>query len=187
MTAKIEKSETIHKGWTVLSRVTLQDDGKRFHREVEDHGQAVGVLPYDPVRRTALLVQLPRAPVLLSGAGEHLLEAPAGLVDEGEGLEACVKREAYEECGVELEILEPIARTWSSPGISTERIALYLAPYSAAGRTGEGGGLAEEHESITVVERSLADLAAMADAGHLIDLKTLCLLQTLRLKHPELF
>lgn len=187
MTVKVEKVETVYKGWTVLSRVTLDDSGQPFHREIEDHGQAVAVLPYDPERRTALLVQLPRAPVLLSGAGQHLFEAPAGLVGVDEELESCVRREAHEECGVELHELEPVARVWSSPGISTETIALYLAAYSAADRTGQGGGLADEHENITVVERSLADLASMADAGHLTDLKTFCLVQSLRLRHPELF
>ncbi len=187
MTVEIRKTETVHKGWTVLSRVTLADGDKEFHREVEDHGQAVAVLPYDAERRTALMVQLPRAPVLLASAGEHLLEAPAGLIDKGEALEDCVRREALEECGVELHALEPIARPWSSPGVSTERIALFLAPYSAGDRTGPGGGLADEHENITVSEHSLPDLAALADAGQLTDLKTLCLVQTLRLRHPELF
>jgi nudix-type nucleoside diphosphatase (YffH/AdpP family) len=187
MAVEIRKSETIHKGWTVLSRVTLTDGEKEFHREVEDHGHAVGVLPYDAARRTALLVQLPRTPVLLAGVGEHLLEAPAGLIDEGEALEASVRREALEECGVELHALEPVGRPWTSPGISTERIALYLAPYSAADRTGPGGGLADEHENITVIECGLSDLAALADAGQLTDLKTLCLVQTLRLRRPELF
>ena len=36
-------------------------------------------------------------------------------------------------------------------------------------------------------ERPLAELAAMADAGRLTDLKTLTLLLALRLRRPELF
>ena len=77
--------------------------------------------------------------------------------------------------------------TWSMPGISTERMELFLAPYTAADRTGPGGGLAEEHENITVREVALAELAAKADANALPDLKTCALLQSLRLRRPELF
>ncbi len=73
------------------------------------------------------------------------------------------------------------------PGVSTERLHLFLAPYRAADRTGEGGGLAEEHENIVVVETALGDLAGMADRGEIEDLKTLALVQSLRLRHPALF
>ena len=34
---------------------------------------------------------------------------------------------------------------------------------------------------------ALPDLADMADRGEVADMKTLCLVQTLRLRHPELF
>lgn len=187
MTVEVEGSEQVYKGWSTLSRVTLTDGATRFHREVEDHGQAVGVLPYDPERRVALFVQMPRTPVLLSGETEPLLEAPAGLIDPGEDLETCARREAHEEVGVVLGALEPVGKPWSCPGVSTERIMLYLAPYATADRTGAGGGLAEENENITVVELGLREVAALADAGRLGDLKTLCLIQTLRLRRPELF
>ena len=73
------------------------------------------------------------------------------------------------------------------PGVSTERMWMYLAPYTAARRTGPGGGLAGEQENITVEEHLLSDLARMADAGSLTDLKTLLLLTTLRLRRPDLF
>ncbi len=167
---------------------TLVDqDGVEFKREIEDHGSGVAVLPYDPERRMALLVQLPRAPVLDYGEAAHLLEAPAGLLDEGEEPADAARREAQEEAGVVLQGLEPAGLIWSMPGISTERMNLYLAPYGATDRTGPGGGLAEEHENITVVEMPLADLAALADRNELRDMKTLTLLLTLRLRHPDLF
>ena len=54
-------------------------------------------------------------------------------------------------------------------------------------RVGLGGGVADEHEGITVIELPLAELAAMADAGQIIDMKTLAVVQTLRLRKPELF
>ena len=59
--------------------------------------------------------------------------------------------------------------------------------YAAEDRTGEGGGLAGEHENITVVEMPLAELRDRADRNALDDMKTLCLVQTLRLRRPDLF
>ena len=83
--------------------------------------------------------------------------------------------------------LEEAGHVWSMCGVSTERMHLFLAPYAAEHRTGEGGGLAEEHENITVVERPLADLAAEADAGTILDGKLLTLVLALRLRRPDLF
>ena len=188
MAVKILSTKLVHDGWLKLRVATLAgDDGQEFKREIEDHGRAVAVLPYDPERGTALLVQLPRAPVLYCGETSGFLEAPAGILDEGEEPEHCARREADEETGVVLHDLEFAGSVWSMCGISTEKMELYLAPYRAADRTGEGGGLADEHENITVVEVRLSELAAMADRNALADMKTLALLQTLRLRHPRLF
>ena len=92
-----------------------------------------------------------------------------------------------EEAGLKLRAVEHLGTAWSMPGISTEQMDLYLAVYSKADRVGLGGGVADEHEGITVIELPLAELAAMADAGQIVDMKTLAVLQTLRLRKPELF
>ena len=105
----------------------------------------------------------------------------------GEDAETAARREAYEELGVALESLELIGRFWSSPGVSTERHSLFIAPYSAAARTGEGGGVADEHEGITVVERQLTELAMDVDQGRIADGKLVTLILALRLRRPELF
>jgi hypothetical protein len=73
------------------------------------------------------------------------------------------------------------------PGISTERMDLYLAPYTEADRIGPGGGADGEQEDITIVEMGLSELADMADKGLLTDIKTFALVQTLRLRRPDLF
>lgn len=188
MTVKIRNCKLVHDGWLKLHVATLSfDDGQEFKREIEDHGPAVAVLPYDPERGTALLVQLPRAPVLFRGEASDFLEAPAGILDDGEDPEHGARREAFEETGLVLHDLEFAGSVWTMCGISTERMALYLAPYRALDRTADGGGLAEEHENITVVEIPLAELAALADRNALADMKTLALLSTLRVRHPRLF
>jgi nudix-type nucleoside diphosphatase (YffH/AdpP family) len=179
--------ETLYEGWGTFLKLSVElPDGHPVTREVEDHGAAVAVLPYDPERRTAILVRQFRAPVFHVAGADALLEAPAGGLDEDDP-EACARREAEEEVGLVLRDLEPIAAAWTMPGVSTERLHLFLAPFRAADRVGEGGGLAEEHENIVVVETALADLAGMADRGEIEDLKTLALVQSLRLRHPALF
>ncbi len=184
----IRSTKLTHDGWLKIRVATLSGhDGVAFTREIEDHGPAVAVLPYDPERRTALLVQMPRAPVMLMGVATDILEAPAGLREDGEDPADCARREALEEVGVTLGPLEEAGHTWSMCGVSTERMHLFLAPYAAQHRTGEGGGLAHEHENITVVEVPLAELRDRADRNALDDMKTLCLVQTLRLRRPELF
>ena len=184
--AEVVSVKSIFRGWSDFSLVSFRlDDGAVVDRCIEDHGDAACVLPYDPSRRLALLVRQFRAPVTLKGEAEFP-EPPAGLIDEGEDPEACARREAEEETGLSLKTLEPVGRFWSSPGSTTERSWLFLAEYSAADRTGEGGG-ADAHETIEVLELPLAELAARADKGELHDLKLGMLVLSLMRRRPELF
>lgn len=162
-------------------------DGTELPREVIFRGDAVAMLPYDETRACALLVRLFRAPAMASAGGPEVEEACAGMIDEGEAPDATARREAMEEMGVRLGALQPVGTVWPSPGILTERVTLFLAPYLAGDRVAEGGGAPGEHEGITVVERPLAELAAEADAGRTTDGKLLMLVQTLRLRRPDLF
>jgi nudix-type nucleoside diphosphatase (YffH/AdpP family) len=187
MAYAIIKLDPKHEGWSNFSIATVRTpDGEEIRREIEDHGRAVAVLPYDPERRLAMMVRQFRTPVLHAGGEQDLLECPAGLLD-GDNPAEDARREAEEEVGLRLKHLEPVSTVWCMPGISTERIHLFLASYSAADAQGEGGGLADEHENITKVETPLGELAAMADDGRLDDMKSLLLVQTLRLRRPELF
>jgi nudix-type nucleoside diphosphatase (YffH/AdpP family) len=178
---------TLYEGWSDLLKLTIRNpDGSTFTREVEDHGSAVAVLPYDPERRVAILARQFRAPVLHSGGPDRLLEVPAGMLDEDDP-EACARREAEEEVGLRLTDLERIGTVWPCPGVSTERVDLFLAAFTNRDRISEGGGLADENESIEVVEMPLDELWGLAGRGALQDLKTLALVQALRLRRPELF
>lgn len=187
MTARVLEIETIHDGWTKfrIAKIKLAD-GQVIAREVEDHGRAVAVLPYDPSRRVVMLVKQLRAPMLVAVGLQESLEAPAGILDSEDPVE-CAKREAMEECGLRLGQLVPVVQAWSMPGVSTETMDLFLAPYSVTDRVSSGGGLAEEHEQITVIEMSCAELATSIDAGRLVDMKTLVLALSLRLRSPDLF
>ena len=187
MPAQIINTTTLHDGWIKVLRVRLRlNPGEEVEREVEDHGRGVAVLPYDPVRRVALLVRLPRAPVLLAGGEAELLEVPAGYVEESEPGETA-RRELYEETGLKVTRVDHVGQVWISPGISTDRLDLYLAPYSAGDRISAGGGAEGEQEKISVVEMPLAELWASAVSKKIADMKTLTLVMMLHAQKPEVF
>jgi nudix-type nucleoside diphosphatase (YffH/AdpP family) len=180
---------TVYSGYLTVDALQVRlSDGSIASREVERHGDAAAVLPYDRERRCALIVCLFRAPVFQEAGMDMMEEACAGMISEvGQDAEATARREAYEELGVRLGSMDLVSRVWSSPGVSSERVSLFLAPYASADRIGTGGGLMDEHEGITVVERPLATLAAAADQGRIEDSKLLTLVLALRLRYSDLF
>ncbi|MCB5174895.1 NUDIX domain-containing protein [Microvirga lenta] len=184
---RITKVGTLYDGWRkVLGFTVRKSDGETMEREIVESDDVAAVLPYDPQRRTVVLVRQFRVPVMHIEAKPDILEVIAGLL-EGDEPEACARREAMEEAGLRLGTLEPVGCTWSTPGAMTERLNLFLAPYTAADRVAEGGGLAEEHEDIEVLEIGCGELARMLEQNAVTDLKTLALTQALRIRHPELF
>jgi nudix-type nucleoside diphosphatase (YffH/AdpP family) len=187
MPVELRKVETVYQGYSTIMRATLTGPGgETFTREIEHHGRAVSVLPYDPERRMALLVSLPRPPVIWAGGPPELAEAPAGMVDD-EDCEDTARREALEEAGVKLDRLEHIGSPFSSAGVSTERVDLFLAAYSAKDRVADGGGAEGEQENITVMEVPLDQLWAWIEQRRIEDMKTMTLVYALRVRRPELF
>jgi len=78
---RIINSRLAYDGYAKVSVLTLAaDDGTQFHREVVRIGQSACVLPYDADRRVALLVSLPRAPLLVLG-GAALVLTVSQLID----------------------------------------------------------------------------------------------------------
>jgi len=176
-----------YSGYLTVEKLRIKlADGATVSREIEAHGDAAAVLPYDMQRGCALVARLFRAPVFSVTQEIIVEEACAGMIEDEED-EATARREANEELGVSLHALERVARIWSSPGISTERQSLFLASYVAADRVGPGGGATGEHEGITVVERPLGELARDLDEGRIVDGKLVTLILALRLRKPELF
>ena len=185
---RIVSVRTVFEGWTkvIIAKITAPS-GHSFEREIESHGSAAAVLPYDPDRRVAIVISQFRAPVdYLFPGSSQLIEAVAGINDEGDAQD-CARREAMEEAGVRLRVLENVSRCWSMPGLSTETIECFLAPYSIDDRVTAGGGLAAENEEIEVHEWPLRDLAAHMTSGTIVDMKLLVLVQALQVRRPELF
>jgi 8-oxo-dGDP phosphatase len=97
-------------------------DGDVVGRDVLEHPGAVAVLALDTEERVLMIRQY-RHPV-----GRLLWEIPAGLRDvAGEPLRATAERELLEEAGYRAEEWQVLTDSYSSPGISTERIRIFLA------------------------------------------------------------
>ena len=181
--------ELLASGWHVLRRTTLE---RRLHdgswtteqRETYDRGNGATLLLHDTDRRTVLLSRQFRFPVYVNGHPDGmLLETAAGLLDD-ESPEKAVRREVEEELGVSVGEVEHVFDVWMSPGSVTERLHFFAAPYTAADRTGDRGGVAEEGEDIEIVELDFDEALDMIDDGRIADAKTIMLLQWAALRGP---
>ena len=166
----IERTRVFN-GHYKVNQLIVQDGEHRLRREQFAPGKAVAALVYDTVRRVYVLTRQFRI-----GPEAALLEIAAGMIDPGETPETAVRREIHEELGYEIDQLEEIVCIWPSPGTSSEEITVYYAEVSH--RPGPGGGLAEEHESIEMVELSREALVAEP----LQDAKTVIAVQWVRLR-----
>jgi 8-oxo-dGDP phosphatase len=105
-----------------LDEVRRSGDDATFPRLVLEHPGAVIVLAVDDRRRAFCLWQY-RHP-----ARHRFVELPAGLLDtDGEEPETTARRELREEAGLEADRWTWLGTTWSSPGISSEVMHLFLA------------------------------------------------------------
>jgi ADP-ribose pyrophosphatase len=112
-------------------------------------GDAVTVLPYDPVRdRVMVIEQFRFGPYLRSDPNPWTLEPIAGRIDPGESPEEAARREAVEEGNLTIKDLHLVARYYPTPGAVSEYLYSYIAladlPDEAAGL----GGKPDEHEDI---------------------------------------
>ncbi|MCB1841580.1 MAG: NUDIX domain-containing protein [Halioglobus sp.] len=176
-------------GHYAVRRLTLQHRlfgggwSKPLIREVFERGDAVGVLPYDPVNDTLVLVEQFRPGALRDAQSPWMLELIAGVVEAGETDRAVAHREALEEAACELSELVPIATVFPSAGACSERVRLYCGRVISAA-PGEVHGLHEEGEDILVHSVTRADALALLAADRIPNGHTLIALQWLKM-HAE--
>lgn len=138
-------------------------------------GDAVTVLPYDPVSDRVLLIEQFRPACFVRGDPvPWVLEPVAGRCDGDEPLEVVARREAQEEAGLDLTHLERIAAYYPSPGVTTEYLTSFVGLCDLSGASAETGfGLASEGEDIRTIVLGFEDAFGLvasgeADAGPLI-------------------
>jgi nudix-type nucleoside diphosphatase (YffH/AdpP family) len=146
--------------------------------EVYFRPDAAAVLLYNEEQGKIMLTSQFRLPAYLNSPGDgYITEACAGLIDDGETPEQTARREAREELGYTIDELKKVGIAYSSAGGITEKVHLFIAPYNDTMKTGEGGGLKEEKESIEISEINIAEAEHKLKNGDFNDMKTIILLQ----------
>jgi ADP-ribose pyrophosphatase len=133
-------------------------------------GDAVTVLPYDPLRDKVLLVEQFRVgPMARGDAQVWSLEPIAGRIDPGETPEQAARREAVEEAGLTLGALIKVAGYYPSPGAKAEFLYSYVALTDLPDGVAGTHGLADEAEDIRghlIPFDQLMDLVASGEAAN---------------------
>ncbi len=141
--------------------VTLPN-GAVAQYEIVHHPGGSAVVALNERNEVALLRQY--RPV----AEAWLWEVPAGKRDDGEPPLQTAIRELQEEAGVSAANWQELGAIYSSPGIFTEVIHLYLATDLK-----EVGSSPEEHELFELHWVALDEAIAMAQDGRINDAKTI--------------
>ena len=129
-------------------------------------GDAVIVLPYDPVRdRVMVIEQFRMGPHMRGDPSPWLLEPIAGRIDPGETPEVCAHREAQEEAGLTLDRLLPLPHHYPSPGASTEFFYTYVALCDLPDDVAGFGGVVDEAEDIRTHVIAFDKLMGLVQSG----------------------
>ncbi len=157
-------SKTVFQGRIIRVEVAQMrfPDGRSAEFEMVRHPGGAAAVALDDDERVCLLRQY--RPV----AGEWIWELPAGKLEPNEGPLLTAQRELEEEAGLRAADWSPLGAVWSSPGIFTEVIHLFLAHGLTA-----VAGKHEEHELIEVHWLSFSEALARARSGEILDVKTI--------------
>jgi ADP-ribose pyrophosphatase len=186
---RVLDDQSVWSGHYSMRRLTLQH--RRFAggwsepivREVFERGDAVAVLPYDPVSDSLVMIEQFRPGAMRGSDSPWMLELIAGVVEAGERDEEVVHREAMEEAACELSELIPIATVFPSAGACTEQVRLFCGRVTKAA-IGGLHGLQEEGEDILVHSVSRTDALRMLEENRIPNGHTLIALQWLHI-HGE--
>ncbi len=198
----IVQKETAYHGFFTVNQYSLQhrlfDGGvtRELMRECFERGHAVGVLAYDPWLDNVVLLEQFRIGAYVyeeekrrdnaeDSKSPWLLEIIAGIVEPGESQLDVAHREAEEEAGLQLLVLESIGDFYSSPGGSSETTELYCACV----RSNDAGGihgLEEEGEDIRVIVMPYHEAAQCLKEGRLNNASAMIAMQWLMLNHDDI-
>ena len=145
------------------------EHSERMTRAAFISGDAVSVLPYDPVRdRVMLIEQFRFGPHVRGDNRPWKLEAIAGRIDAGESPEETAKREAVEETGLTLRKLIPAFKGYPAPGAVDEYMYSFIGLADLPDGITGVSGLESEDEDIQSHLFDFAEAMALLEKG-LID------------------
>lgn len=161
---RVTESQRVYEGWITNVRVdsVVMPDGREATREIVEHAPVVAVVPVDENGDVVMVRQYRPATL------DVMLEIPAGLVDEGEDIEAAAQRELQEEVGYRAGHLERLAGFFVSPGFCTEFVHVFLALGLEVSQL-DG----DEDEDIAVERVPLASAVKLVEEGAIRDAKSI--------------
>jgi len=188
---RVLESEVVYDGHFELRRLTLEHRcfgggwSGPLVRELFERGDAVGVLPYDPVDDSVVLIEQFRPGAMRGNDSPWMLELVAGVVEDGEHDEEVAHREAMEEAGCELAELVPIATFIPSAGACSEQVRLFCGRVR---RAAIGGihGVEDEGEDILVHSVARAEALRLVARDRIPNGHTLIALQWLQINGDRL-
>jgi ADP-ribose pyrophosphatase len=170
------RKETVYSGkaFSIERQYVPAEDGCESVFEIVVHPGAVTILPVDEEGSIWFVRQY------RYGAGQDLLELPAGTLKHGEDPELAARREIREETGMAAGRLEKLGEFFMAPGYSSEYLHVYLASRLYPAPLAQ-----DEDEDLAVEKLPARQVYELAHRGQLRDGKTLAAL-LLAANHPLL-
>jgi len=161
---KLLSSKTIFEGRAVnlIQSTVEKSTGEIVVREIVQHRDAIAAVVLDGHSNVVMVRQF-RVPT-----GKDLLEIPAGVMEDGESPEECVRRELQEEIGCLPHKIARLGGFFPAPGYCTEYINVFLASELEESRL-----VAEDTDEIDVVRIPVEKIAGMIDNGEICDAKSI--------------
>jgi ADP-ribose pyrophosphatase len=158
------EQKMIYEGRVIRVSVDTVDlpNGVRLPLEIVRHPGGAAIVAIDAQDRVCLLRQYRHA------AGGYIYELPAGKLEPDEPPDVTARRELVEEASVSAGRFESLGQYFSSPGVFTEVIHLYLAT-----ELSPAAGSPESGEVFQVEWWPIAEAVARAQGGDLQDAKTI--------------
>jgi ADP-ribose pyrophosphatase len=160
---KTIQSEMIYQGKILNLRKdqVLAVHGGISEREIVEHTGGVVMAAVLPEGQMIMIRQFRKA------VEQVVFEAPAGKLEEKEGLFEAAFRELKEETGYHAKSIESMGTYFSSCGYTTEKLHLFLLRDLTPGETSF-----DDNEAIEVEKWPLEQLREMVVKGEIVDAKT---------------
>jgi len=146
---------------------------KRMRRLNFERGDSVAVLLWNTSKQKMILTNQFRYPVHSKTQDGWIVEVIAGSLKSEEDPKEAMKREILEEVGYQADSLEFIHSFFVSPGGTSERINLFYGEVTDSQKIEAGGGLAQEHEDIQILEWNKEEISVAMKNNLITDAKTL--------------